>query len=247
MSVEEYEQLVEAARADDRVLGIVLTGSRGRGPFVRADSDWDVRLVVSADALAECERRYETARGSPVEVAVYSLEQFAQAGEIGLPNEWDRYSYVHAEVVLDKDGTIAKLVAKKNVLPTAVARQVAARTLDAYINACFRSLKNARLGLTAEAHLDAAESIPPLLTALFAMHVRVRPFNRYLGWELATFPLGGELWSAEALLPRLEAIVATGALAAQTSLFRDVEGLAREHGLGDVIDSWEPDVPLLRG
>jgi hypothetical protein len=90
------------------------------------------------------------------------------------------------------------------------------------------------------------ESVPPFLTALFAVHERVRPFNRYLGWELATFPLGDELWRANALLPRLEAIVATGALAAQKSLFADVEALARQHGLGDVVESWGPDVALLR-
>jgi hypothetical protein len=30
MSEERYDQLVEAARADERVLGLILTGSRGR-------------------------------------------------------------------------------------------------------------------------------------------------------------------------------------------------------------------------
>jgi hypothetical protein len=30
-------------------------------------------------------------------------------------------------------------------------------------------------------------------------------------------------------------------------MFKDVEALARSHGLYDVIDSWEPDVAGLRG
>jgi hypothetical protein len=75
----------------------------------------------------------------------------------------------------------------------------------------------------------------------------VRPFNKYLRWELETYPLGDALWNADALLPRLVAIVSTGALGEQQRLFRDVEVLAREHGLGDVVDSWEPDVAGLRG
>jgi len=247
MSETRYEQLVDAARADERVLGLVLTGSCGRGVFVREDSDWDVRLVVSGDALSGCEERYETPHGSPVEVAVYSLEQFVQAGEIGSANEWDRYSYVHTQVVLDKDGTIAEHVARKSVLPADEALDFAARALDGYINAYHRSAKNAGAGLSVEAHLDAAESVGPFLTTLFAVHQRVRPFNKYLRWELESFPLGDELWSAGALLPRLEAIVATGALATQASLFRDVEALARRHGLGYVVDSWRRDVALLRG
>jgi hypothetical protein len=50
----------------------------------------------------------------------------------------------------------------------------------------------------------------------------------------------------DALLPRLEWILASGDLAEQR-LFRDVEALARAHGLGAVIDGWEPDVAWLRG
>jgi hypothetical protein len=181
----EYEALVEVARADERVFGLVLTGSRGRGVFVRPESDWDVRLVVSGAALRECEQQFETPHGSAVEVAVYSLGQFEQAGELDSPSEWDRYSYAHAEVVLDKlDGRIAGLVAEKGVLPPNAARAVAARALDGYINSYHRSAKNAALGLSVEARLDAAESVAPFLTGLFAVHGRVRPFNKYLRWEL---------------------------------------------------------------
>jgi hypothetical protein len=118
-----YEELLEAARADPRVLGLVLTGSRGIHAFVRRQSDWDVRLVVAGRALRECEKRYETARGSAVEVAVHSLEQLEQAGEIGSPNEWDRYSYVHAEVVLDKlEGAIAPTPWRSSSASSATSR-----------------------------------------------------------------------------------------------------------------------------
>jgi hypothetical protein len=226
----------------------VLTGSRGRGVYVRPESDWDVRLVVREDAQARCRARYAAPRGSPVDVAVLSPSELERAGAIGSSTEWDRYSYVHAQVVLDKlDGRIAGLVADKGVLPPDVARSVAGRALDTYVNSYYRSVKNRRDGLTTAAHLDAAESISPFLTALFAIQGRVRPFNRFLRWELERFPLDGDVWSADRLLPRLEAITSTGDLGEQQSLFRDAERLARAHGLGQVVDGWEPDLSLLRG
>lgn len=240
--------MVEAARADDRVVGLVLTGSRGRGPYAREDSDWDVRLVVRDDALAEAMPVYSTEHGAVVEAVVFSLTEFERAGELGSEDEWDRYSYVHCRVVLDKlDGRIEQLVAAKGSLPAGAARELAARTLDGYVNSYYRSARNLASGLTLESQLDAAESLPPFLTTLFALHERVRPFNKFLRWELEQHPLGDPLWSADALLPRLEAILATGDLAEQQSLFRDLERLARSRGHGDVVDGWEPDVAWLRG
>jgi hypothetical protein len=155
----DYESLVETAQTDERVVGLVLTGSRGRGPFARPDSDWDVRLVVLDDALAEAELLFGSPRGAAVEVGVYSLTGFASAGEIGAPDEWDRYSYAYAEVVIDKlGGRIGELVAAKGALPADAAREIAARMLDTYINSYYRSAQNLGSGLTIEAHLDAAGS-----------------------------------------------------------------------------------------
>jgi hypothetical protein len=244
----DYESLVRAAQADERVVGLVLTGSRGRGPFARHDSDWDVRLVVRDDPKNEAESVFGTPHGAPVEVVVYSLTTFERAAEAGAPDEWDRYSYTHCKVVIDKlDGRIAELVAAKAVLPADAAREIAARMLDTYINSYFRSAKNLSGGLMIEAQLDAAESVAPFLTALFALHERVRPFNKFLRWELVQHALGDPLWSAERLLPRLGRIISACDLAEQQLLFRDTERLARERGLGGVIDGWEPDVPWLRG
>ena len=243
----EYRKVVERAEHDPRVVGLVLTGSRGRNAFVRPESDWDVRLVVRDEALAAGAGELATAHGSPVEIAVFSLEAFAATGEIGSETEWDRYSYVHVPVVIDKlDGRITRLVAEKSILPVDQAPRVAAAALDDYINSYYRSLKNARVGSVLAAQLDAAESIKPLLTTLFALDGRVRPFHRFLQWELENFPLPGQTWAPAALLPRIASIVGSGSPAEQASLFRDVERLARGRGVGGVVDGWEPDVPWLR-
>jgi hypothetical protein len=244
----DYQRLVEEAWADDRVVGLVLTGSRGRGPFARDDSDWDVRLVVADQAVADSRAVYGTKRGAVVETVVLSVAEFEAAGEIGSLTEWDRYSYTHARAVVDKlGGRITELVAAKGVLPPDTARKVATAKLDEYINSYYRSAKNVRDGRMVEAHLDAAESVAPFLTALFAMHERVRPFNKFLLWELEEFPLSHAVWRAGILLSRLERVIGTGELEAQQQLFREAERLARECGLGGVIDGWQPHVQWLRG
>ncbi len=233
--------------ANPDVVGLVLTGSRGRDAFVRDTSDWDVRLVVRDEAYGEVTDVLATPHGSQIEAVVYSLAAFERVGEPGTETVWDRYSYIHAQVLIDKlDGRIHEIAAAKAVLPEGVGPGLAAFELDGYVNSYYRFLKNTRVGLSIEAHLDAAESIAPLLTTVFAVHGRVRPFNRFLVWELERFPLPEPWLAHDRLVPRLEAILRRGTVEEQASLFRDVEAFARSHDLGDTIDSWEPDVPWLR-
>ncbi len=242
--MSEYDELVERARADDDVLGLILTGSRGRNFRVRPDSDHDVRLVLRDDAPDT----YSTPHGSPVEVFVLSRSEFERTGLPGSGSEWDRYSYVRCELVLDKlDGEISRLVDAKARLSEVEGHALAVAALDDYVNSYYRSARNYQNDLPFEARLDAAESVGPLLTVLFAFQRRVRPFNKFLGWELQLEPLGDETWSLETLFPRLQRIVGPGDLGEQQGLFRDVELLARAEGHGGVIDGWEPEVVWLRG
>jgi hypothetical protein len=79
------------------------------------------------------------------------------------------------------------------------------------------------------------------------LHDRIRPYNKYLRWELQQYPLGGEEWRPDVLLPRLGLVVSRGDIATQQVLFRLMEHLARSRGLGAVVDGWEPDLARLRG
>ena len=242
-----YDELVEIARTDDAIVGLVLTGSRGRGYAVTDGADWDVRLVVRDDIADDYRARYATRHGSLVEVVVLSRTEFEAAGAIGSATEWDRYSYVDAEVVVDDaSGTVTRLVRKKSILPPDDARAIAAERLDECVNCLYRAAKNARGGLEQEGRLDSAESIPPLLDFLFAVEGRVRPFNRFLRFELERRPFQDPAFAVESLLMRLPPL-SCGDPVEQRRTFRDVEELARRHGLGDVIDGWEPDVGWLRG
>jgi nucleotidyltransferase-like protein len=221
------EALLEEARLDENVIGVVLFGSRARDAYVDGHSDWDVYVVVR-------ERRGDRpfVRGERVETIELTLDELAD------PTDSLRYHLAWIEPQLDKTGEVAE------ALRTAVHVDPggAGRPLDAYVNSYYRSLKNARVGLELAALLDAQESIPWYLEFVFAVHGRLRPYNKWLEWELREHPL-----PVDVDLQRLERIARTGGLEDQQSLFRDTEALARMHGHGATIDGWDPDVAWLRG
>jgi hypothetical protein len=220
------DALLAEARDDDNVVGIVVFGSRGKGAFVTDASDWDVFVVVG-------EHRNERpfVHGAKLETVEVTLD------ELRNQPAWNRYSLTWLEPQLDKTGDVAAALHDA----VRVDPQSAAEPLDGYVNMLYRSLKNARVGLELASLLDAQESIPWFLEFVFAVHGRLRPYNKWLAWELETHPLP---WND---LPRLERIARTGDLDEQRALFREVEAMAREHGHGRVIDGWEPDVAWLRG
>jgi hypothetical protein len=241
---EAYAELRALAKRDPNVVGLFLGGSRGKG-LPSKYSDYDVYLIVDKK-VGQYRRRFPLRRGDDPEVIVLSLAEFRRHAAIGSEDEWNRYTFAHVTAELDRTGEIQQLLDEKGSLPKDAARAIAAEALDAYINQYYRSAKNFRDGDELAGRFDAAESVPYFLVALFALHERVRPYNKYLRWELEQHPLPGAEWSASRLLPLLEAVVA-GDLSAQRLLFRDVERLARARGHGDVVDGWGDDLRLLRG
>jgi hypothetical protein len=222
------EPLLADARKDDNVLGVVVFGSRGKGAFVTPGSDWDVFVVVR-----EHRGGRPFVRGSGLETVEVTPAELRS-----LP-AWNRYSATWLEPQLDKTGEVAAALRDAVHVDPATA----AEPLDAYVNSFYRSLKNARLGLELASLLDAQESLPRFLEFVFAVEGRVRPYNKWLEWELEQHPLPYACFD----LARLERIGRTGDPGEQRAQFRDAEALARERGLGAVIDGWEPDVGWLRG
>ncbi|MGH3053497.1 MAG: nucleotidyltransferase domain-containing protein [Gaiellaceae bacterium] len=220
------DDLLAEARQDENVVGVVVHGSRGRGLNVHEGSDWDVVVVVR-----EQTGRYDSAeRGG-------RLEAFEVTSLADLP-KWMLPAITWTTPALDETGAVTAQLAEV----TKVDPATAAEPLDGYVNSYYRSAKNARAGLELAALLDAQDSIPHYLDFVFGVHGRVRPYNKWLEWELLEHPL-----PVEVDLPRLERIARTGDLAGQQALFRDAETLARQLGHGATIDGWEPDVAWLRG
>ncbi|MHB8468621.1 MAG: hypothetical protein ACYDCH_02535 [Gaiellaceae bacterium] len=150
----------------------------------------------------------------------------------------ERYTFCHVEPLLDRSG--GWLGATLRTLTT-VDPATAGEPLDGYVNAYYRSLKGTD---PAGRLLDAAESVRWFLEFVFAVEGRLRPYNKWLAWELEHHPLSP---SNRPVLDRLERIVRTGDPGEQATLFRQAEALARARGLGDVIDGWEPEIARLRG
>jgi hypothetical protein len=227
-----FEELLREAEADPDVVGVVLGGSRGKGALVTEHSDHDVWVIVREGGYERWATVHPFRHGDPVEVILRTVAAFERH-----PPD---YTFAHVTPLVDRGG-IAELVAAKGRVDPASA----AEPLDGYVNCYYRSAKNARDGRPLEARLDAAESIPYFLDFLFATFGRVRPYNKWLQWELEEYPLEPP-WTVDELLPRLERVLA-GDQAEQEALFRDAERLARARGLGEVIEGWEPDVAWLRG
>jgi hypothetical protein len=226
--VTVLDEILAQAEADPGVLGVVLTGSRARG-LATEWSDYDVTVVVAEQA----EPWRHDSRTSTLDRVVCTAAALADTS-VG----WKRYAFRGAKVLLDRlDGGVAALVEKQASLTPEEAVGRARAALDAYVNQLYRCVKSRREGRIDAARLDEMESVPWLLESVFALHGRLRPYNKYLDWELEAFPLPGE-WNA-ALTP---ARVATAPL----SLFGEVEALARRCGHADVLDGWGSDIGLIR-
>ncbi len=234
-----FDRLLARATADQRVLGVVLGGGRGKG-FATEYSDWDV-YVATVEGADNAGIRADLDAGSDdLELLwVASLDAFRSHATVGTDDEWNAYNFVHLKPDLDRsDGELKAICDSKEFLPPEYARSKATRFLDGYLNSLYRSLKNQRDGNLVAAHLDAAESVCHLLGFIFAAEGRVRPYNKFLIWELARHPLAGDWWATGDPAPEL--------LAGGTP-FSKFERQARKFGFSDVLDDWgDPALGLLR-
>ncbi|MBG0561253.1 nucleotidyltransferase domain-containing protein [Actinoplanes aureus] len=225
--MDMLDKVLAEAAADPTVRGVVLTGSHARG-LATSRSDLDVTVVVTEQEVPWRHRL----RTTELDETVCTVDGLADTSV-----HWRRYGFRGARVLLDRlDGGIATLVDRQAVPTAEEAERLAREMLDTYVNQLYRAAKSRRDGHPELAQLDEIEAVPWLLETVFALHGRLRPYNKYLPWELATHPLP-EDWNA-ALTP---ARLPTGAL----PLFPAVAGLARRCGHGDVLDAWGDDIGLI--
>ncbi|HEX4788923.1 MAG TPA: hypothetical protein VH372_10715 [Actinospica sp.] len=242
-----FDEFVAYAKTDPQILGLVLSGSQAREGMATAHSDYDVYVVLRDDA-PDALLSLGDFRSPNLDLAVIKLEGFRSYGLPADATFWEAYAFAGAQIVYDAvDGLIGDLVARKTRLDESEAYQRVADYLDAYANSMYRALKNLRDGRRTAALMDAAESVPCLLTVVFALHRRIRPYNKYLEWELGQRPLPGACWAADVLLPQLERIRADADPATQRALFIEVESAARAQGHGPMLDGWGEELHFLRG
>lgn len=232
--------LLARAEADPDIRGLVLSGSGARD--MRTEhSDLDV-YVVFDDVDGQ-----QTTKTPEIDTIVVSLVELRELPPPPVDPEgwWTRYSFADARVLLDRtDGELPALLHAQATLTDDEVAATLDGYLDGYLNFYYRSLKSDREGKSWERRLDAVESVSWLLWTVFALHGRVRPYNKYLCHELTVRPLPAP-WVG--LLDDLAMLMDDGDVDAQRRLFHLVAADARLRGKGDVVDAWGTELALMRG
>ena len=236
-----FNEILEAARRDPNILAFWLGGSRGKG-VITPHSDYDCELIVKDEVLDEYRKKYENPGDSRIDLTVSTFDRFREHAASGSPEAWDRYNFAHLKALVDKTGEAQKLIDEKGSLPAAEASGIVRRELDHYINQIYRSLKCTRDGQQVGARLEAAEGINPLLDAIFALNGRVRPYFKYLEWELRNYPLAKLGINEPEFIKILLEILTSGDIGVQQNLLSRIEVLFRAEGYGEVFDSWGEDL-----
>ena len=234
---KEFEQILEKATNDNRIVGLVLAGGRGKGMFTE-NSDYDV-VMITTDASASNVKEEYKGKQDMIDIGVLPISGFRIYAAVGTAEEWDRYTYAHLKASIDKIGEIQKIVDEKGTLPEDCLLKVAKNALDGYLNFLYRSMKNDRDGDIFASHFDACESLPRLITFLFTVEGRVRLYNKFLRWELGNYPLKNSLIQSEDFLGKIELIMKSGDIKIQKELHLLAEQTAFTNDCSDVIDSWE--------
>jgi predicted nucleotidyltransferase len=236
-------------RDDPSILGLVLSGSAARGHMATERSDVDV-FVVRDDAVEREKRSNDAIDEIPV-----SLADLEQVDRHGTGDWYFRWSFAYAEVLRDETGgRVADAVRRQATVDDDEQRWVLVDQdrLDGYVNFAYRALKSHRDGRLFEARMDSAESLPWLLDVVFTLAGRLRPYNKYLAWELREHPLAVPEWSAEALVPELDLMLAGDAAAIRRTFAvvdREVRAWDAAHATtvcGDLVDAWASELEILR-
>jgi predicted nucleotidyltransferase len=236
-------------RDDPSILGLVLSGSAARGDLATERSDVDVFVV--RDGAVEREKRSNDA----IDEIPLSLADLEQVDRHGTGDWYFRWSFAYAQVLRDETGgRVIDAVRRQATVDDDEQRWVLVDQdrLDGYVNFAYRALKSHRDGRLLEARMDAAESLPWLLNVVFTLAGRLRPYNKYLAWELREHPLAVPEWSAEAFLPELDLMLAGDAAAIRRTFAvvdREVRAWDAAHATtvcGDLVDDWASELEVLR-
>jgi predicted nucleotidyltransferase len=238
--MKEIEQAVqeiwEASRRNDDILGYVVTGSRGKG-FANQWSDYDLAIFVKDEALQKYQNRYENLPAAG-RLYIFTLDSFKMRLRWRGPRHWERYTWAHLKVEHDRTGgEIERLLDEVSHVPLEHVDDQIRVSLRWYFNQVYHSIKNLRAGDMIGYHLEAAEGIRPFLEAVFCLHDRrLVPYYKYLRWELETYPLYQLNLSADELLHSLLQILETGNWRIQQSLLREAKRLFTAAGYGEFFD-----------
>lgn len=234
-----YEKLLQDAQSDPNIIGFILGGGRGKS-FSTERSDYDVSMIVPDGREKEYQEKYKDYDSvEKVELGVQSLSEFRQYALWGSESAPHAYNFTHLKAQVDKTGEIQKCIDEKGKIPAGEVSKLVSGELDKFLNYYYRALKNSRDDNITAAWLDAVESIPPLIAIFFGLEGRLRPYNKYLEWELETHPLHYLPWKGKEFLAMIKKILATGDIDALKEIYKKVREMFGSQGYSEVIGGWD--------
>jgi len=238
---EQFQSIVKQVDSDPNVIGLFLSGSRGK-ELHNEYSDYDFRIILNDNTPQEVKTKFEKYDElDGLDCGIYTLSELKEYAELGTECEWDRYSFAHVKVTIDKtDGELQRIIDEKGKIPKNHLQKYISGYLDGYINAVYRSMKCLRDNYTFGFRLEAASSISSFLICAFAVHDRrLSPYPKYIQFELEKYPLTKFPWTSKVLIDKIQKILETGDYKIQQELLIEMEKIMRKEGFGDVFDSWE--------
>jgi hypothetical protein len=241
---EHYAALRARAEEDPAILAFWLGGSRGMGKPTEF-SDFDIGIIVAEAAYEPFCRElglagpFQADWRPGVDLMVRTFPMFEAFATWGTDEAPYRYAFAHLKALVDKTGQAQALIDSKARLPTDAAADFIEASLDHALNQAFRGLKCLREGDAVASQLEAVEGINPLLDAMFALHGgRLRPYFKYLRWELDAFPLDLLPFDGVALMDSLAAVMTPRGAVALSELLAAVQALFRAAGRRRAFDGW---------
>lgn len=242
---EIYNGLLEEAKNDPDIIGFFLGGSRAKG-FVTEHSDYDIFVVVKDDRFKHFVEKYAKIKHFDIDLMVFTFDGFIDDANWET-ERFARYNYAHIKILIDKTGQMQKYADEKGKVPEDKLESFIMAQLDGYINYLYRSLKCHRGNDLLAARLEAAISIPYFFDAIFAIHDRrLRPYYKYLEWELTEFPLNKLPMGPRELLGAISKILDDADIETQQKLLKMSEEMFRREGYGKAFDEWGEDLDWMK-
>lgn len=234
---ETYAALLQRAKDDPAVLAFWLGGSRGMGRPTE-HSDYDCIFIVAEEAYPTFCTEFGLAEPFQadwrplIDLKAMTFPMFEAAPARD-------YTCAHLTANIDKTGRAQALIDEKARVPAEEVPAFIHASLDHALNQAYRALKALRDGLPAASRLEAAEAVAPFLDAAFALHeARLRPYYKYLAWELETFPLAKLPFTPRELQDRLAALLSDTGAVALSRLLAESHDAFRAAGHGAAFDGW---------
>ena len=202
-------------------------------------SDYDCAVIFDDAAPEAAQREIDAFRGAGLDLMAMTVGEFERYAAWGSSEAWARYGFSRLRAIVDKTGKVQPLIDAKGCVPADASPGFIDASLDHLINQLYRGLKCLRDGDPVASRLEATEGARPLLDAAFALHGgRLRPYYKYLAWELETQPLERLPFDGPTLIARLADALGADATLSLRGLVTDVLPAFRVAGHGAVFDAW---------